>query len=127
MMGRLPGHSKSRNLLMCKGHIVIVGKSVQRKVPSMCVWLLEWKTMKWREAGRMPQWMSDHFVYHTSQSFYSCSHGDLIFLISNRCSPTHGHKCILFDMAQNTWRCVGDWKNFQQVVMSFEPRLDSQV
>lgn len=118
--GRLPGYCQFRNLVTCKGHIVIVGKSLRHQVLSVCVWLLEWKTMKWRETGRMPQRMSDHFLGRPSESFYCCSHGDLIFLTWDKCDMG-----LLFDLGQNMWRWVVGFSNLDG--FSFESRLDSQV
>lgn len=118
--GRLPGYCQFRNLVGCKGSIVIVGKSVRHQVLCVCIWLLEQKTMKWREVGRMPQQMSDHFLGRPSESFYCTAHGDLIFLTRDNCEMG-----LLFDILQKSWRWVSGCPNLEG--FAFEPRLDAIV
>lgn len=116
--GRLPGYCQFRNLVGCKGCIVIVGKSVRHHVLSVCIWLLDQKTMKWKEVGRMPQRMSDHFLCRPSESFYCTAHGDLIFLTRDNCDMG-----LLFNLSHKTWIWVSDCPNLEG--LAFEPRLDA--
>lgn len=118
--GRLPGYCQFRHLVECKGHLVIVGKSVRHQILTICIWLLEQRTMKWREVGRMPQWMSDLFLRRPSESFYCSGHGDLIFLTRD-----NYEQGLLCDLTQKSWRWVPSCPNFD--ALAFEPRLDAVV
>ncbi|KAL3691103.1 hypothetical protein R1sor_004754 [Riccia sorocarpa] len=116
--GRLPGYCQFRNLVGCKGCIVIVGKSVRQHVLSVCIWLLDPKTLKWKEIGRMPQPMSDHFLGRPSESFYCTGHGDLIFLTRD-----NSEMGLLFNLSQKAWVWVYDCPSLDS--FAFEPRLDA--
>ena len=121
--GRLPGHRKCRNLTTCNGHIVIVGKSMRQRVLSVCVWFLEWKTMKWLEGGCMPQHMSHYMsdALRCSPLIRLSSYGDSIFFDSGR----HGLS-FFFNMAKGTWCSVEHFSNSWHSI-AYEPRLDAQV
>jgi len=120
--GRLPGYCQFRNLVTCQGHLVLVGKSVRQQVLAVCVWLLDWKSLKWRAVGRLPQSMSDRFLGRPSETFGCCGHGDLLFLTSDRCDMG-----VLFDLRENKWRWVDGCPPQGEGSLVFEPRLDSQV
>ena len=76
--------------------------------------------MKWREVGRMPQRMSDHFLGRPSESFYCTGHGHLIFLTRDNCDMG-----LLFDLKQKAWQWVTGCPNLDG--LAFEPRLDYRV
>ncbi|CAK9271562.1 unnamed protein product [Sphagnum jensenii] len=136
---RMPGNVKSRQLFECKGRIGIVGKASRNQTLGLCVWMLELKTMKWVEQGRMPPDMYDRlYKKWPCDSMYCAGHGDTIFF-TRFFSPLG----LTFSVSKNQWDWVPpfpllcdislnvprprNWSVFQHELdgFSFEPRLDA--
>lgn len=136
---RMPGNVKSRQLFECKGRIGIVGKASRNQTLGLCVWLLELKTMKWVEHGRMPPDMFDRlYKKWPCDSMYCAGYGDLIFF-TRFYSPLG----LMYSLSKMQWEWVPpcpllrdgalniprprNWSVFQHELdgFSFEPRLDA--
>lgn len=136
---RMPGNVKSRQLFECKGRIGIVGKASRNQTLGLCVWLLELKTMKWVEQGRMPPDMFDRlYKKWPCDSMYCAGHGDIIFF-----TRFYSPLSLTFSISKKQWDWVPpspmlrdvslnvprprNWSVFQHELdgFSFEPRLDA--
>ena len=118
--GRIPGYSKFRHLLQCRGSILVVGKALRRYVLGLYIWCLDPATLRWREVAKMPRLICEQFFSSASECFYCTAQGHFIFF--GRYFYNRG---FVYNTIENSWHQVGGCPLLTHpLLLPFSPGLD---
>ncbi|MCO5553708.1 hypothetical protein L7F22_007234 [Adiantum nelumboides] len=118
--GKIPGYSKFRHLVECRGSILVIGKAWRRYVLGLYIWCLDPKTLRWREVGKMPRAICDQFFSSPSECFYCTAQGHLIFF-----SRYFYNQGLVYNTVENSWQQVAGCPLLTHpLLLPFDPGLD---
>lgn len=117
---KIPGYSKFRHLVECRGSILVIGKALRRYVLGLYIWCLDPKTLKWMEVGKMPRAICDQFFSSPSECFYCTAQGHLIFF-----SRYFYNQGLVYNTVENSWQQVAGCPLLTHpLLLPFDPGLD---